>query len=134
MPFRLMLKTDKISNTIRRVETSNSDHFASSAPATADPPLATRSTTFSLPSTRSAPLIRPRANTDNAPLSDIQVDSRVKDCTNQGNRPIDRRFVPRPLFGSIDSVQLNPSNKVGGRIFQTFGKSRVLCIVIAFSH
>lgn len=57
-----MLKTDEISGTIRRVGTSNSDCFASAAPATAYPPLATRSAAFPLPSPHSAPLSRLKAN------------------------------------------------------------------------
>lgn len=129
-----MLKTDEISGTIRRVGTSNSDYFASS-PATAYPPLATRSATSPLPSPHFAPLSRPKANTDNAPPSGIQVDPRAKDCSSQGNWPIDRRFVPRPLFGSIDSVKLSQSNKVGSRTeFGTLGKSSVLCTVMALSY
>lgn len=131
-----MLKTDEneISGTIRRVGTSNSDYFASSAPATAYPPLVTRSATFPLPSPRSAPLSRPKANTDNAPPSGIQVDPRVKDCSSQRNWPIDRQFVPRPLHRSIDSVKLSQSNKVGSRTeFGTRGKSSVLCTVMALS-
>ena len=117
-----MLKTDEISGTIRRVGTSNSDYFASSA-------------TSPLPSPHFAPLSRPKANTDNAPPSGIQVDPRAKDCSSQGNWPIDRRFVPRPLFGSIDSVKLSQSNKVGSRTeFGTLGKSSVLCTVMALSY
>lgn len=129
-----MLKTDEISGTIRRVGTSNSDHFASSAPATAYPPLATRSATLPLPSPHSAPPSRPRANTDNATPSGIQVDPRAKDCSSHGNWPIDRQFLPRPPFGSIDSVKLSQSNKVGSRTgFGTLGKSSVLCTVMALS-
>lgn len=119
-----MLKTDEIGGTIRRVGTSNSDYFASSAPATAYPPLPTRPATFPLPSPHSAPLSRPGANTYNAPPSGIQVDSRAKDCSSQGKWSIDRHCVPRPR-----------SNKVGSRTdFETLGKSSVLCTVMALSY
>lgn len=131
MSIRLMLKIDETSRTIRRLGTSNSDYFASSAPATAYPPLEPRFAAFPLPSPYSAPLSRPRANTNNAPLSGIQVDSRSEDYGSKGNWPIDRGFVPRTPFGSIDSVRLIQSNKVHSRIeLQTFGKSSVLCTAI----
>lgn len=123
MKFRLMLKTDEISGTIRRVDTTNSDYFSSSAPATAYPPRATRSATSPLPPPPSVPLSRPRARTDNAPLSDIQADPRARDFSNQGNRSIDRSFVPRPLLGPVDSFRLSQSNKAGGRMeIRTLGK------------
>lgn len=122
--FRLMLRIDEINGTIRRVGTSDSDSLASSAPATAYPPLATRSETFPLPSSHSAPLSRPKANIDNKPPSGIQVDTRAKDYSSQGNWPIDRQNVSRPLFGSIDSMKLSQSNRVGRRTeCGTLGKS-----------
>lgn len=115
MLFRLMLKTD---GTIRRVGTSNSDYFASSTPATAYSPLATRSEMFPLPSPHSVSFSSSKANTDNAPLSGIQLNSGAKDCSSQGNWPICRRFAPR---------KLSQSKKIGSRIeFETFGKSSVL--------
>lgn len=73
------MKIGEIGGTIRRVGTRNPDCFASAAPATAYPPLATRSATFPLPSPHFAPFSRSKANTNNAPPSSIQLDPRAKD-------------------------------------------------------
>lgn len=128
MPSRLILKTDEISGTRRRVDATNSDYFSSSAPATAYPPRAHRSATLPLPPHPSAPLSRPRARTGNVPLSGIQVNSRARDFSSHGNWPIDQLFAPRPLFGPVDSFRLSQSNEAGGRMnFHTLGKSVVLC-------